>query len=46
MSSIIAIMGVLQDDYIRDLCQRYDGDVAALIPVPTPTWSVEGAGRS
>eukprot|EP00045_Choanoeca_perplexa_P014122 m.164321 g.164321 ORF g.164321 m.164321 type:complete len:795 (+) comp16575_c0_seq1:224-2608(+) len=35
--------GIYKDDYIRDLCQRYDGDTDGLIPVPTPAWSVAGA---
>eukprot|EP00730_Choanoeca_flexa_P006930 TRINITY_DN12251_c0_g1_i5.p1 TRINITY_DN12251_c0_g1~~TRINITY_DN12251_c0_g1_i5.p1 ORF type:complete len:237 (+),score=24.78 TRINITY_DN12251_c0_g1_i5:532-1242(+) len=35
--------GIYKDDYIRDLCQRYEGDTDGLIPVPTPAWSVEGA---
>eukprot|EP00730_Choanoeca_flexa_P006932 TRINITY_DN12251_c0_g2_i2.p1 TRINITY_DN12251_c0_g2~~TRINITY_DN12251_c0_g2_i2.p1 ORF type:complete len:791 (+),score=165.25 TRINITY_DN12251_c0_g2_i2:48-2420(+) len=35
--------GIYKDDYIRDLCKRYEGNTDGLIPVPTPAWSVEGA---
>ena len=35
--------GIYKEDYVKTLCQRYDGDDAPFLPVKEPSWAAEDA---